>query len=181
MQTYEYRVVPAPKRAEKVKGVRSTPDRFAHALTQLMNDLGRDGWEYQRADTLPCEERVGLTGRATVFQHMLVFRRTLAAVQNHAVQNHAVQNHAAETVAPVATPVAPPVPAPLFARPAAVRPADRAPAERALADYAGLARPVGRKLTSDAPVGEAPRISLVQPLPDVTPTLGPATGEGGKS
>ena len=163
MQRYEYRVVPAPKRAERVKGVRSTQDRFAHALTQLMNDLGRDGWDYQRADTLPCEERVGLTGRTTVFQHMLVFRRTLAA---------------AETVAPVVavtSPATAPVPAPLFTRPAAIRAADRA-----LADYAGLARPFARKLSSVAPVGEAPRISLVQPVPEVTPALGPATGEGGK-
>ncbi len=78
MQQYEYKVVPAPKRGEKAKGVRSTEDRFAHALQTLMNQEGAKGWEYQRTDTLPCEERVGLTGRATTFQNLLVFRRPLA-------------------------------------------------------------------------------------------------------
>lgn len=75
MQHFEYRVVPAPRRGEKARGLKSTEDRFAHALTQLMNDLAREGWEYLRADTLPCEERSGLTGKSTTFQNLLVFRR----------------------------------------------------------------------------------------------------------
>lgn len=78
VQRFEYRVVPAPRRGEKVKGARTVEDRFAVALARVMNDLGADGWEYLRADTLPCEERVGLTGKATHFHHMLVFRRALA-------------------------------------------------------------------------------------------------------
>jgi hypothetical protein len=81
MQQYEYRVVPAPQRGEKVRGARTTADRFAAALMTVMNDLGRDGWEYLRADTLPCEERVGLTGKSSSFLHMLVFRRPLAVPQ----------------------------------------------------------------------------------------------------
>jgi hypothetical protein len=75
---YEYRVVPAPSRGEKARGVKTTADRFALALTGVMNTLGREGWEYLRADTLPCEERVGLTGSKTSFQHLLVFRRLVA-------------------------------------------------------------------------------------------------------
>lgn len=77
MPRYEYRVVPAPKKAGKVKGVKGTEARFAHELSVLMNEFGADGWEYQRTDTLPCEERSGLTGRTTSFQNMLVFRRAL--------------------------------------------------------------------------------------------------------
>ncbi|MDH3263881.1 MAG: DUF4177 domain-containing protein [Paracoccaceae bacterium] len=77
MTRYEYKVLPAPQRGVKAKGAKSTEARFAHALMEIMNELGRDGWEYQRTDTLPCEERVGLTGRATRFQNMLVFRRAL--------------------------------------------------------------------------------------------------------
>lgn len=78
MTRYEYKVVPAPKRAEKARGVKGTEDRFALALTTLMNSLGRDGWEYLRADTLPCEERHGLAQRlSTSYQNMLVFRRAL--------------------------------------------------------------------------------------------------------
>ena len=79
MHRYEYRVVPAPKRGEKAKRAKTTGDRFALALTHLMNDLGAEGWEYLRADTLPCEERVGLPGKTTTFQNMLVFRRLLSA------------------------------------------------------------------------------------------------------
>jgi len=79
MQSYEYRVVPAPRRGEKARGLRSTPDRFAHALTLMMNELGAEGWEFLRADTLPCDERVGLTGSKTTFQAVLVFRRAIDA------------------------------------------------------------------------------------------------------
>jgi hypothetical protein len=78
MQRYEYRAIPAPRKGEKSKEARSTPERFAHALTQVMNRMGADGWEYLRADTLPCEERVGLTRRQTTVQHMLIFRRPVA-------------------------------------------------------------------------------------------------------
>ena len=79
MQRFEYKVMPAPKRGEKARGVKSTEDRFALTLTQLMNELGAEGWDYVRADTLPCEERVGLTGTKTTFQNVLVFRRLLAS------------------------------------------------------------------------------------------------------
>ncbi len=77
MPQFEYKIIPAPTRGEKQRGLKTTADRFAHALTQVMNDLGRDGWDYVRADTLPCEERSGFTGRTTTFQNMLVFRREL--------------------------------------------------------------------------------------------------------
>ena len=77
MQRFEYKVIPAPRRGEKARGVKTTEDRFAYALTQLMNQLGAEGWDYVRADALPCEERVGLTGTKTTFQNVLVFRRTI--------------------------------------------------------------------------------------------------------
>ena len=79
MTRYEYKVVPAPRKAGKVKGVKGTDARFAHELAQLMNEYGADGWEYQRTDTLPCEERSGLTSKVTKFQNVLVFRRDLSA------------------------------------------------------------------------------------------------------
>jgi hypothetical protein len=81
MQRFEYKVIPAPKRGEKARGVKTTEDRFAFALTQLMNQLGAEGWDYVRADALPCEERVGLTGTKTTFQNVLVFRRPIDAVE----------------------------------------------------------------------------------------------------
>lgn len=78
MQRFEYKVIPAPKRGEKARGVRTTEERFALALMHVMNDLGAEGWDYVRADALPCDERVGLTGSRTVFLNVLVFRRVLA-------------------------------------------------------------------------------------------------------
>lgn len=78
MQRYEYKVVPSPRRGEKSRAAKTTADRFALALTLVMNKLGQDGWDYLRADTLPCDERSGLTGTKTSFQNMLVFRRVLA-------------------------------------------------------------------------------------------------------
>ncbi|MDB5658183.1 MAG: hypothetical protein JWS10_798 [Cypionkella sp.] len=77
MQRYEYKVIPSPRRGEKSRGVKTTEDRFALALTSVLNDLGRDGWEYIRADTLPVDERAGFTGTKTTFQNMLVFRRVI--------------------------------------------------------------------------------------------------------
>ena len=77
MTRFEYKVVPAPRRGEKIPGAKTTPERFAVALSHVMNTLAAEGWEYLRADTLPCDERAGLTGTATHFQNLLVFRRAL--------------------------------------------------------------------------------------------------------
>ena len=86
MPRYEYTVVPAPKKPGKLKGIKGTDNRFAAELANLMNEYGAQGWEYQRADTLPCEERQGLTGRTTTYQNMLVFRRELDAVPQAATR-----------------------------------------------------------------------------------------------
>jgi len=75
MQHYEYKVVPAPRKGLKARGLKTAEDRFAHSVATIMNDQARDGWEYLRADTLPMEERKGLTGRTLRDQHLLVFRR----------------------------------------------------------------------------------------------------------
>ena len=75
MTGYEYKVIPAPTRGEKARGAKTPADRFALTLTNLMNEMGADGWEYIRADTLPAEERAGLTRKVTVYQNLLVFRR----------------------------------------------------------------------------------------------------------
>ncbi len=75
---YEYKVVPAPKKGRPGKGIKGTEAKFANELMGLMNELGAEGWEYVRSDTLPCEERVGLTGKTMTYQNILVFRRPQA-------------------------------------------------------------------------------------------------------
>jgi len=77
MARYAYKVVPAPRKGQRAKGVRGTDQKFANALQVAMNLQAAEGWEYLRTDTLPCEERHGLGGKVTVFQNMLVFRRAL--------------------------------------------------------------------------------------------------------
>lgn len=80
MIRYEYKVVPAPKKGDKVRGVKTSEDRYAHTLAGLMNELGAEGWEYYRTDTLPAEEKKGMLSKAsTVFYNVLVFRRALEA------------------------------------------------------------------------------------------------------
>lgn len=77
MPRYEYKVVPAPTKGLKAKGLKTPEARFSNALQALMNTLGGDGWEYQRAETLPSVERSGLTSSTTEWRHVLVFRRAL--------------------------------------------------------------------------------------------------------
>lgn len=100
MQSYEYKVVPAPKKGQRAKGVKGTDGKFANALQLLMNEHGAEGWEYLRTDTLPCEERLGLTGRTTTYQNLLIFRRTL--------RDSVEQEAPAQEVGPVAAPAAQP-------------------------------------------------------------------------
>ena len=75
MPRYEYKVVPAPTRGLKAKGVKTAEDRFSYAIQELMNGLAGYGWEYQRAETLPSIERSGLTSTTTEWRNVLVFRR----------------------------------------------------------------------------------------------------------
>ncbi|MEQ3709790.1 MAG: DUF4177 domain-containing protein [Tateyamaria sp.] len=77
MSQWEYKVVPAPTKGTKAHGVKGPEGRFANALQSLMNDMGREGWEYQRAETLPSIERSGLTGSTTEWRNVLVFRRAM--------------------------------------------------------------------------------------------------------
>lgn len=79
MQKFEFKVVPAPRKGKAAKGIRGKVGRYANAMASIMNELGQEGWDYVRADTLEFEERTGLFGRTTHEQTMLVFRRSLPA------------------------------------------------------------------------------------------------------
>lgn len=109
MTQIEYRVVPAPRRSERVKGVKTPEDRFARALSAVLNAQAADGWEYLRTDTLPSEEREGLMGgRTTVYHNMLIFRRGAAPVAAAPVPQ--IEDRRAEPVAVPAAPAAPTAP-----------------------------------------------------------------------
>ncbi len=96
---FEYKVVPAPTRGRKIRGVKTPADRFAHALETAINALAEEGWEYLRTDTLPAEERQGLTGRTTVYQNMLVFRRAVEVAEEAATSDPALARKPGPAVA----------------------------------------------------------------------------------
>ena len=81
MVSYEYRVVPAPTRGRRTKAAKGPEDRFAHAIEALINEMAEGGWEYQRAETLPSEDRPTIRSIATTttFRNLLVFRRQRAS------------------------------------------------------------------------------------------------------
>ncbi len=108
---YEYRVIPAPRRGIRAKGLKAPEDRFAAAVAESMNEAARDGWEYLRSDTLPLDERQGLTGHATSWQVLLVFRRAL----DLAVMDPPTAQVAPPVASPVAPIVEPPAPQPAAA------------------------------------------------------------------
>ena len=141
MQSYEYTVIPAPSRGEKAKGARTGAERFSYALLTEMNRMAANGWEYVRAETLPCEERSGLTSRTTVYHNLLIFRRSLAAAQPMPDPVRAAPEPAPAPVpepAPAPEPI-PPVRAP-FSQPM-----------RAMPKQQQQARPAEPPLTAPAP------------------------------
>ncbi len=76
MSIYEYRVVPAPKQPARVKGLRDPEARFGHGLEAALNAEGRQGWEFQRIETIPAELKRGWLSRArTESVTVMVFRR----------------------------------------------------------------------------------------------------------
>lgn len=120
MQAFEYKVVPAPHKGTKAKGVKTPEQRFANSIEMTLNELAAQGWEYQRAELLPSDERAGLTGSTTNWRNVLVFRRALAVASDPAAPTLPTDTSPAPLAAqptvptPVA-PVAPVAPAPAAA------------------------------------------------------------------
>jgi hypothetical protein len=76
MTHYDYKVIPAPKKVKRVKGVHSADELFAVTLTDTINEVARQGWEYLRAERLPAEAPRGwLRAAVAGEQAVLVFRR----------------------------------------------------------------------------------------------------------
>lgn len=144
MSSYEYIAIPAPARGEKTRGAKTGIDRFAATLTDTLNRMAGDGWDYVRAETLPAEERSGLTSRTTVYHNLLIFRCSLAAAQP-------MPNPVRAAPEPAPVPVPEPAPTP---EPAENTPPVRAPFSqpmRAMPKQQQQARPAEPPLTAPAP------------------------------
>lgn len=76
MSYFDYKAVPAPRRARKSKGVKSASDLFALTITETINEHARQGWEYLRAERLPSEPAKGWFRKSVEQEEtLLVFRR----------------------------------------------------------------------------------------------------------
>jgi hypothetical protein len=76
MTHYDYKVIPAPRKVKRMKGVSGADELFAHTLTDAINEVARQGWEYVRAERLPAEAPRGwLRPAQAEEQAVLVFRR----------------------------------------------------------------------------------------------------------
>jgi len=76
MEYFEYKVIPAPRRSVRVKGAKGVDGKFAATFEKVINELAAEGWQYQRAESLPVDERHGITMRKTeTYQNILIFRR----------------------------------------------------------------------------------------------------------
>lgn len=76
MAEFEYKVVPAPRKAGRAKGVRGHDEKYAYTLGDMMNQMAADGWQYLRAESLPVDEKAGMMGKTTEkYLSLLVFQR----------------------------------------------------------------------------------------------------------
>ena len=121
MSAYEYKTVAAPRRAGRYRGVAKGPDSFARTIEETLTNEAVDGWEFQRAENLPCEEKHGwLSRRETVFHSVLVFRR--ARVEARSAAAYPAEDWAEPGFAEPAPGFQRPSPAPQAHRPAPARP-----------------------------------------------------------
>jgi hypothetical protein len=103
---YEYKVIPAPRKAQRTKGAKGTTERFAIGLQATLNELGASGWSFVRSETLPVDERHGLLRKAVEeFHTVLIFRRPLTAraATEEASGQHRLKFFAEKAPAPAKT------------------------------------------------------------------------------
>lgn len=76
---FEYKLLPVPAPAKKAKGRKTIPERFAHALSEALNEQASDGWEFSGQETFPLEEKGGMLGKDKQIElRYLVFRREIS-------------------------------------------------------------------------------------------------------
>lgn len=81
MTSYDYKVVPAPRRARKIKGVKRPEELFAMTLTEAINEVARQGWEYVCTESLVAEGPGSWFRRGSSTEHtVMVFRRERDAI-----------------------------------------------------------------------------------------------------
>lgn len=147
----EYKVVPAPTSAPKVRGLKTLADRFAHALSEFINAEAAGGWEFVRAEQIGCDQRSALGKVTSVPLTMMVFSRPLGVSRPDASAALAALQAPTYREAPVDDGYAAP---PVYAAPAAPA-ARREPLFRA-----------GATLRGDTPLRAEPVLRPRYPVDD---------------
>lgn len=118
---YDYKCVAAPEKARRRRGAKTRTDRVALAMEDILKAEAKGGWEYQRTDLIPVEEKSGWFGRQhDVHRAVLVFRKLKGSSRPYAASD--LQDPAA-SVEPASTPAPAPNPAPQPVPVEAVEPA----------------------------------------------------------
>ena len=99
MTGYTYKTVAAPRRLKKIKGVKGKDALLARTVEDLIAVEAAQGWEYQRTDTFPVEEKGGLFSKSSVeTRAVLIFRKAVASAPAQPVAQPmaAAPQHAAQ-------------------------------------------------------------------------------------
>ena len=82
MSGYSYKTVAAPRRLKKIKGVKGKDALLARTVEDLIAVEAAQGWEYQRADMFPVDEKSGFFSKSsTEMRAVLIFRKAAPSAQ----------------------------------------------------------------------------------------------------
>jgi len=105
---FEYRLLPTPAASKKVKGLKTVPERFAHALTEALNTEAKNGWEFAGQESFSVEEKSGMMKKSIITElTYLIFKRSIATDAVPLDQKlEKLRNQRARTVVQAAAPAA---------------------------------------------------------------------------
>lgn len=79
---YEYLALPAPSQTKSAKGQKTAVDRLAVAMTEMINKMAAEGWEFMRTETLTVEDRPHRFSKTVErIETVVVFRRDLQYIE----------------------------------------------------------------------------------------------------
>ncbi len=107
---YEYKLLPVPDLAKKAKGRKTVAERFSFALSDVLNEQAKEGWEFSGQESFSLEEKGGMLGKdKKVKLRTLIFRREVRLDEMPLDQKlEKLRERKAETMVQ-----APPTPAPV--------------------------------------------------------------------
>ncbi len=107
---FEYKIIPVPARLSRQRGLKTVEERFAHTLSELLNRLAAEGWEFLRAESVEVDLALGWFRRKRrVRQSVLIFRRQRQG--GAARRDETAENSRAAVAEPPGTPRSTPTPA----------------------------------------------------------------------